>query len=389
MRASGALLWTFGTLSSFASAIAGTTLTDDDLRNIPSPGSDFDIKDGKLLAPILIPRVPGTPGQLKAQAHLVDFFTANLPGWEQIWHNSTSKTPATGDRDVPFNNLIFRRDPPWAKAGDVGRLTLVAHYDSKLTPEGFIGATDSAAPCAMLLHAARSLDAALQTKWAAMEAAGEADTSLEPASGLQIIFLDGEEAFVQWTDDDSLYGARALAAHWEHDFHGASMSTYRTSLSAISLFVLLDLLGAEAPSIPSYFMTTHWAYRKMALLETRLRDLGLLEAKASRPFLPEADKTAERFRGFGAGTVQDDHVPFMQRGVDILHLIPSPFPHVWHTLNDDGAHLHMPTTRDWARIVTAFAAEWLDLTGTLPQLVPKRNKRSNTDAVPTKERTDL
>jgi len=28
---------------------------------------------------------------------------------------------------------------------------LAAHYDSKLTPEGFLGATDSAVPCAMLL----------------------------------------------------------------------------------------------------------------------------------------------------------------------------------------------------------------------------------------------
>jgi glutaminyl-peptide cyclotransferase len=28
---------------------------------------------------------------------------------------------------------------------------------------------------------------------------------------LQLIFFDGEEAFVQWTDTDSLYGARHLA----------------------------------------------------------------------------------------------------------------------------------------------------------------------------------
>ncbi|OAA62253.1 glutaminyl cyclase [Cordyceps fumosorosea ARSEF 2679] len=386
MRASAALLWTFGTLSSFASAIAGTTLTDDDLRNIPSPGSDFDIKDGKLLAPILIPRVPGTPGQTQAQKHLVDFFATQLPGWERTWHNSTSRTPATGDREVPFDNLIFRRDPPWAKTGDVGRLTLVAHYDSKRTPEGFIGATDSAAPCAMLLHAARSLDAALAARWAAMEASGEADTALEPAAGVQIIFLDGEEAFVQWTDEDSLYGARALAEHWEHDFH-APASAYRTPLGAISLFVLLDLLGAEAPSIPSYFVTTHWAYRKMALLERRMRDLGLLEvAGPSHAFLPDGEEegAAQRF-----GAVQDDHVPFMHRGVDVLHLIPSPFPRVWHTLDDDGEHLHMPTTRDWAKIVTAFAAEWLDLTGMLPQLGPKRNKRAEAEPVPTMERADL
>jgi hypothetical protein len=31
---------------------------------------------------------------------------------------------------------------------------------------------------------------------------------LEEEKGVQIIFLDGEEAFVSWTNTDSLYGAR-------------------------------------------------------------------------------------------------------------------------------------------------------------------------------------
>lgn len=182
------------------------TLTDDELRNIASPGDDFDIHNGKLLAPILIPRVPGTEGSLKVQKHFVDFFKENLPDWKISSQNSTSKTPATGDRDIPFVNWIFRRDPPWAKEGDVGRLTLVAHYDSLSTIEGFIGAIDSAAPCAMLMHVARSIDEALKSKWKAMEENG--DDLLEDAKGVQIIFLDGEEAFHQWTDTDSIYGAR-------------------------------------------------------------------------------------------------------------------------------------------------------------------------------------
>jgi glutaminyl-peptide cyclotransferase len=182
------------------------TLTDDDLRNIPSPGDDFDINNGKLLAPILIPRVPGTEGSHKVQQHFVDFFRDNLPDWEIISQNSTSKTPATGDEDVPFTNWIFRRDPPWAREGDVGRLTLVAHFDSLMKPEGFIGAIDSAAPCAMLMHVARSIDAALTAKWSSMR--DNSEDILEEPKGVQIIFLDGEEAFVSWTDTDSIYGAR-------------------------------------------------------------------------------------------------------------------------------------------------------------------------------------
>lgn len=99
------------------------------------------------------------------------------------------------------------RDPPWAQAGETSRLTLVAHYDSKINPPGFIGATDSAVPCAILMHAARSVDEALTKKWEAMVAEGAADL-LDESEGVQILFLDGEEAFETWTDSDSLYGAR-------------------------------------------------------------------------------------------------------------------------------------------------------------------------------------
>lgn len=116
------------------------------------------------------------------------------------------------------------RDPPWSQPGGVGRLVLVAHYDSKISPEGFIGATDSAAPCAMLMHAASAIDKALTKKWKHMEEQRKkvkqsADEELEDDKytgsegdiwnrGIMILLLDGEEAFEAWTDDDSLYGAR-------------------------------------------------------------------------------------------------------------------------------------------------------------------------------------
>lgn len=191
-----------------ATVLAYTPLSDESLRNTPTGGSDFDIHNGALLAPILIPRVPGTPGSQKVQDHFVGFFKKQLPHWTIEWHNSTSVTPATGDRKVPFSNLIFRRDPPWAAVGNVGRLTLVAHYDSLYKPEGFIGATDSAAPCAMLMHIARSIDEALTKKWATMQAKGETGDGLEEEKGIQILLLDGEEAWVTWSATDSLYGSR-------------------------------------------------------------------------------------------------------------------------------------------------------------------------------------
>ena len=64
-----------------------------------------------------------------------------------------------------------------------------------------------------------------------------------------------------------------------------------------------------------------------------------------------------------AGMVQDDHVPFMARGVEVLHIIPTPFPQEWHHLDDNGENLDMDTCADWAVLVSAFVGEWMDLDG--------------------------
>jgi hypothetical protein len=190
-----------------------------------SPDPDFDPLHGTLLAPLLTPRVPGTPGHARVQHHFASFVRAHLhPSWTLEWHNTTAATPATGDRQVPFQNLILRRDPPWTRPGgggggdggngagqgegDVARLTLAAHYDSLYRPEGFVGATDSAVPCAVLLFVARAVDEALTRRWQDLESRGEAGDGLEEEKGVQILLLDGEEAWVQWSDEDSLYGSR-------------------------------------------------------------------------------------------------------------------------------------------------------------------------------------
>ncbi|NWV86371.1 QPCT cyclotransferase, partial [Dasyornis broadbenti] len=55
--------------------------------------------------------------------------------------------------------------------------------------------------CALLLELATALDTRLRHRGAQ-----------EPQVTLQLLFLDGEEAFEAWSDSDSLYGARHLAA---------------------------------------------------------------------------------------------------------------------------------------------------------------------------------
>lgn len=186
-------------------------LSDTFLRAIPSPSSSLNPHNGALLAPLLIPRVPGTPGQTLAQQHFASYFRTHLPTWTLSWQNSTSRTPISGGAELPFANMIFRREPPWVKPGQANLLTLVAHYDSKYMPEGFVGAIDSAAPCAMLMYVASVIDAYVTRMYEEMEALGEGGT-VEMDMGVQIVFLDGEEAMGEvWTDEDSLYGSRYVA----------------------------------------------------------------------------------------------------------------------------------------------------------------------------------
>jgi glutaminyl-peptide cyclotransferase len=107
----------------------------------------------------------------------------------------------------------------------------------------------------------------------------------------------------------------------------------QTILSTIDHFVLLDLLGAARPLIRSYFPSTGWLFDEMASAETRLGAAGALdekdfkwEAQRSGFFLPRTGYQSTW------GGIEDDHLPFLERGVNILHIIASPFPNVWHTL---------------------------------------------------------
>ena len=96
-------------------------------------------------------------------------------------------------------------------------------------------------------------------------------------------------------------------------------SSRANNLSSIDLFVLFDLLGDARPRIPSYFPTTHWTYTHMANIEKQLRDEGLAFTGKDERWLIEGE--SYDMKGYKGG-IEDDHIPFMQRGVEILHIIP-------------------------------------------------------------------
>ena len=60
------------------------------------------------------------------------------------------------------------------------------------------------------------------------------------------MFFDGEEAFKDWTDTDSIYGSRYYAKFLKQNFK-------QESFDKIDLFVLLDLLGGDSSAFPNYF----------------------------------------------------------------------------------------------------------------------------------------
>ena len=60
-----------------------------------------------------------------------------------------------------------------------------------------------------MLDLAEALNPSLDARKARLEEGLEDDEDVSDTT-LQLVFFDGEEAFVDWTDTDSIYGARCI-----------------------------------------------------------------------------------------------------------------------------------------------------------------------------------
>ncbi|KAF5913095.1 hypothetical protein HPG69_009046 [Diceros bicornis minor] len=233
------------------------------------------------LRPLLIERYPGSPGSYAARQHIMQRIQRLQADWVLEVDTFLSQTPY-GYRS--FSNIISTLNPTAKR-----HLVLACHYDSKYFPHWnnrvFVGATDSAVPCAMMLELARALDKQL--------------------------------------------------------------------LSLKDLLVLLDLIGAPNPRFPNFFPNSARWFDRLQAIEHELHELGLLK-----------DHSWERryFQNNGYGNViQDDHIPFLRRGVPVLHLIASPFPEVWHTMDDNEENLDETTIDNLNKIMQVFVLEYLHL----------------------------
>lgn len=285
------------------------------------------IEDTKEIAVV---RVPDTDQHTKVRRYIVSQLRS--AGWKVEEDAFTDSTPF-GTK--AFTNVIatLPSTPISAKT-----LVIAAHYDSKYFKEfEFVAATDSAVPCALLLEIARwlppMLTAASQSK-----------------IGVQLVFFDGEEAFKEWTSTDSLYGSRHLAHRWAST--PSASDNRKTKIDEIELLLLLDLIGTSNPSFYDYKEhNTSPLFRRLISIEESLQTRILGTDEGKRYF-----KQQQMLSG-----IEDDHKPFLKKGVRCLHLIANPFPSVWHTARDNLQAIDPDAIAHISRILRQFIVEYLHI----------------------------
>jgi glutaminyl-peptide cyclotransferase len=170
-------------------------------------------------------------------------------------------------------------------------ILLLTHYDT-LKKDGFVGAVDGGSSSGLMLEMARLL-------------CGHQSTDT-----IWIAFLDGEEAFEQWSDADSTYGSRELAARM----------ALSGDLPRIKAVLLADMVGAVNLHIQK---DTNSTPKLVDLVWKTAARLGYTDTfvQASTP-------------------IEDDHLSFLHRNVpavDVIDLLDYPrsttLPY-WHTTQD-------------------------------------------------------
>ena len=129
------------------------------------------------------PRPAGSPAIEATRTYIKkQLEAAGVAETDQAWDDRTPLGP------VHMVNLIATI--PGTAAGR-DRLIIAGHYDTKLVREfRFVGADDGGSSAAFLLELARVLKAARN-----------------PMT-IELLFLDGEEAVVEWEGNDHTYGSR-------------------------------------------------------------------------------------------------------------------------------------------------------------------------------------
>jgi len=259
-----------------ASAMKPRQLPDADT---PDP-EKTDGFDGKLAFEHVVkqvafgPRPSGSRANVETQDYILTQLSADACAVEIDSFNA--QTPAG---IIPMKNILVKihGDKP-------GIILLGTHFDTK-NIDNFVGADDGGSSTGVMLEIARLLCAqpGHYTVW--------------------IAFFDGEEAVQQWSDTDSRYGSREMAAKF----------ALSGDLPKIKAFLLADIVGSRLLRFKRELNSTK---ALTDLVWSTVARLGY-----SAIFVNEA------------AAIEDDHLSFLKRGVPSVDVIDLEIPY-WHTPMD-------------------------------------------------------
>ena len=166
-----------------------------------------------------------------------------------------------------------------------GAIAVAGHYDTKRFDFSFLGANDGGSSTAVVLELAR------------------VTSELELEHDLEFIFFDGEEAVLDWTSTDSLYGSR----------YDVARRIEEGTLENLKALVLVDMIGDRDLTVLQEAASTDWL---RTLIWDRAASLGYGEYFGNTPSL-----------------IDDDHVPYLRAGIDAIDLIDFAYPY-WHSPGD-------------------------------------------------------
>ena len=222
------------------------------------------------------PRPSGTPAIVETRRYIVEQLKASgIESREQMF---IGMTPLG---EVSMTNVIAtipgkRRE----------RIVLASHFDTKLFREiKFVGANDGASSTAALLELGRVLKAR-QNEFT-----------------IELLFLDGEEARLEWRGNDNTYGSR----------HYVEAAQKDKSLGTVKAFVLLDMIGDRDLTVRRDANSTPWLVDIVWAAAAKLGHSGTFSNELT--------------------TIEDDHLPFLRAGVPAVDIIDLDNP-TWHTAQD-------------------------------------------------------
>jgi Zn-dependent M28 family amino/carboxypeptidase len=222
------------------------------------------------------PRPSGSPANVKTRDYIKAQLAAlGIKTTEQAFDGATPLGP------VKMVNIIGTIP---GKSAD--RIVIGSHFDTKLFRNmRFVGASDAASSTAALLEIARVLKARKNLPFT-----------------IELLFLDGEEAVIEWQGDDNTYGSR----------YYVDAARKSGSLKSLRDFILLDMVGDRNLTIRRESNSTRWL---TDIVWNTAHKLG------NRQFMDEET------------TVEDDHLPFLKAGVASLDIIDLDYPQ-WHRADD-------------------------------------------------------